>query len=617
MIPRRRFLFLLALLTTFVVVAPVRAATAESSKGRIFVLIVVDGLRADFVTQRETPNLFALARQGVRSERHHSVFPTLTMVNAAALSTGAPPSMSGLLANTMYFGPSLKVAGAKLDSPVIGALADKPLRLSASPTLAQLNGPDAFGGRLLGLDTIVQEVLRTGGYVATVGKRGPAYLFDNRAATVANGVDSQKQPRKDYLVLTDDFAAPPNLAQELLKPFASGELGVREGIKRDDYCTRVVIDRAIPAAKAASEQGRTSFVLLWLRNPDATQHSSGLGTADALNALAAVDDDVGRVRAAIAAAGIEDRTDLMVAADHGFATIYLTVDVSGLLAAAGLKESHDSTDVLVVNNGGADLIYLAPDKFPTAEAKREKLQKIVNFALAQEWCGPIFTREYAPVVVERRKTPKPYLGWIDGTFAQGAIGLFNPARSPDLVISFREIADRTNSGLTGPGNPAFALGAKGQESLRNNSKPLVKPVKGVTYVDVGEGRRLFTTGMGMHGAAGRMQISAFLAARGPSFKSGLASRAPTSNADVAPTIVEILGLSPLTGPGGVRATGRVMRETLKRGAKGAGAVRVQTWTATAVLQGMRVDSKLKVSRIGDLIYLDDSVIERIPHGSSP
>ncbi|MGH7865412.1 MAG: hypothetical protein ACREQB_10500, partial [Candidatus Binataceae bacterium] len=80
---------------------------------------------------------------------------------------------------------------------------------------------------------------------------------------------------------------------------------------------------------------------------------------------------------------------------------------------------------------------------------------------------------------------------------------------------------------------------------------------------------------------------------------------------------QILAIAPSAGPAGVLANGRVMREVLKHGGGGAGRVRTQTWTATAMLQGMRVDSKLKISRVGDLIYLDDAEVNRVPHGSSP
>ncbi|MGH7865331.1 MAG: alkaline phosphatase family protein, partial [Candidatus Binataceae bacterium] len=545
MITRRRFLFALALLISFVVAAPCAriSAAAETSKGRIVVLIVADGLRADFVSQRETPSLYALSRQGVRFARHHAVFPTLTMVNAGALSTGATPAQNGIIANTMYFGPALKLSGKRPDAPAIRSLVDAPAQLERSSSQALLNGRDAFAGRLLGLETIAQQVLGSGGYVATIGKRGPTFLFDNRVASVVNGLDLLKLPHKNYLALSDDFAAPPEVAQELLKPFAAADDAHADSLKRDDYCTRIVIDRAIPAAKTASDEGRTAFILLWLRNPDATQHRSGLGTVAALNALAETDANVGKVRTAIATARIDDRTDLIVAADHGFATIYMTVDLAGMLAGAGIKQTRDSSEIMVVSNGGADLVYLADANFPTMEAKREILRKIARFALAQEWCGPIFTREFAPVELGRRSTPKPYLGWVDGTFAQGAAGLLNPSRAPDLVISFREIATRTNKGLTGPEHPAFALGAAGQVSIKNNSGALVKPVKGVTFADTGAGGGGYTTGMGMHGAAGKMQISGFLAAVGPSFKTGYVNNAPSSSFDVAPSIRQILAIA--------------------------------------------------------------------------
>ena len=91
------------------VAAPARAqdaAPVRRGRGRIVVLMVWDGLRPDFVTQRDTPNLFRLAREGVRFDKHHSIFPTLTMVNATALATGAPPGVNGLEGNNFYVPPS-------------------------------------------------------------------------------------------------------------------------------------------------------------------------------------------------------------------------------------------------------------------------------------------------------------------------------------------------------------------------------------------------------------------------------------------------------------------------------------------------------------------------------
>jgi hypothetical protein len=311
-----------------------------------------------------------------------------------------------------------------------------------------------------------------------------------------------------------------------------------------------------------------------------------------------------------------------VVSDHGFATIKFRIVLSEMLVSVGIKKSHDSTDVIVAPNGGADLIYLSPTEFPTLESRRAVLQKVVNFAEAQEWCGPIFSRESATPPDERsrrgrgRRAPKPYLGWIDGTFSQRVVGLYNPARSPDLVISFREEPDADNKGLTGPGNPAFLIGEIGQVSTRNKSAELVHPVKGLVYADNGTSQT-FTTGMGMHGAAGEREIHNFCAAIGPDFRRGFVDFIPTANTDVAPTITQILGLLPNIGPGGVVPAGRAMAEALTGGRHGAGGSHTQTMTTDLMLQGVEAVTTIRVSWIGDEPYLDGSTVEHKPLGSSP
>src|SRR5206468_87396 len=58
-------------------------------KGRRFVIVfVVDGLRPDAITHELTPTLFRLRSEGVDFTNSHSVFPTVTRVNAAAIGIG-------------------------------------------------------------------------------------------------------------------------------------------------------------------------------------------------------------------------------------------------------------------------------------------------------------------------------------------------------------------------------------------------------------------------------------------------------------------------------------------------------------------------------------------------
>ena len=605
----RRLSEILAILLVFVA-APTRAQDSVAShhgRGRIVLLMVWDGLRPDFVTQRDTPNLFKMARDGVRFDRHHSIFPTLTMVNATALATGAPPGVNGLEGNNFYLAPSPETPKGQVVSA------------EGAKAILNLNGADGFKGRAIGLDTITQEVAREGGYVGVIGKQGPTSVFDNRVATIVDGKDIVGEPHKDYLFASEDLVSASQKTDAVIPPDSKTTVADEQ---RDLYFARLVVENALPAAKAAADAGRPALVVFWQHNPDLTQHIAGLGTLPALEALSLCDNNLMRVRAAIDTLGIADKTDLIVVSDHGFATIKFRIVLSEMLIAAGIKKSHDSTDVVVVPNGGADLIYLSPTEFATPESKRAVLQKIVNFAEAQEWCGPIFSRDPATTPDEpthrsrRSRAPKPYLGWIDGTFSQRVVGLYNAARSPDLVISFREEPDADNKNLTGPTNPAFLIGQIGQVSTPNKSAALLHPVKGVVYADTGTSQT-FTTGMGMHGAAGEREIHNFCAASGPDFRRGFVDLNPTANTDVTPTITQILGTLPNIGPGGVAPAGRAMAEALTVGRQSAGGSHTQTMTANLMLQGVEAVTTLRVSWIGDEPYLDSSTVEHKPLGSSP
>jgi arylsulfatase A-like enzyme len=634
--------------TIFFGAAPLSAqdhAAVNHGRGRIVILMIWDGLRPDLVTQRDTPNLFRMAHEGVRFERHHSIFPTLTMVNATALATGAPPGVNGLEGNVFY------LAADSLPAPAASVVADGSPVSSAEPgnsqpvvarenstiskvtkgqmisaegarAIVDLNGPSGFKGRLIGLDTIAQEVAREGGYIAVVGKQGPTAVFDNRVESVVDGKDSLGQPHQDYLFASDDLAEPAAEAEKIKSAMPPETTSGVHDSQRDLYFARLVAENAMPAAKRAAEAGRPSLIVFWQHNPDLTQHLAGLGTMPAMEALTLCDDNLMRVRATIDSLGIGDRTDLIVVSDHGFATIKFRIVLSEMLVSAGIKKSRDSSDIIVAPNGGADLIYLSRSDFPTVEARRVMLQKIVDFAEAQEWCGPIFSREPAAPVEESskrgrgRRASKAYLGWIDGTFSQQVIGLYNAVRSPDLVISFREEPNAENKGLTGPDNPAFLIGQIGQVSTRNKSAELVHPVRGTMYADTGIGTT-FTTGMGMHGAAGEREIHNFCAAAGPDFRRGYVDFNPTANIDVAPTITEILGILPNIGPGGIVATGRPLVEALVDGGHPGSGAHTQTMTASLTLQGVEAVSTIHVTFVADEAYLDGATVEHRPLGSSP
>src|SRR5207237_2603501 len=66
------------------------------------VCVVWDRMRADFVSEQNTPTLWKLAKEGVTFRNHHSVYPSAKIVNGTAITTGVYPDHSGILANHDY-----------------------------------------------------------------------------------------------------------------------------------------------------------------------------------------------------------------------------------------------------------------------------------------------------------------------------------------------------------------------------------------------------------------------------------------------------------------------------------------------------------------------------------
>src|SRR5574339_31517 len=94
---KKLFLILLSCIT-------INLYAQQSVNSDIKTLIVFfDGLRPDYITPDVMPNLYAFSREGCYAKQHHSVFPTVTRVNASSYSSGTYPGTHGLMGNTVYF----------------------------------------------------------------------------------------------------------------------------------------------------------------------------------------------------------------------------------------------------------------------------------------------------------------------------------------------------------------------------------------------------------------------------------------------------------------------------------------------------------------------------------
>ena len=122
-----------------VIVLGLAAAGAQEAPRRTHLVIVVDGLRPDYVTPEVMPRLTALGQRGIVFSAHHSVFPTVTRVNASSFVTGAYPEAHGLMGNTIYIPRANATRG--LDTGKRENLEDVERaegRLLTSPTLSEM-----------------------------------------------------------------------------------------------------------------------------------------------------------------------------------------------------------------------------------------------------------------------------------------------------------------------------------------------------------------------------------------------------------------------------------------------------------------------------------------------
>src|SRR5690349_11631958 len=76
--------------------------SAAIERPALVIVLVIDGLRPDSVVPQVMPNLHRLKTAGVWYTRSHSVFPTVTRVNTASISTGTLPARHGIASNSVY-----------------------------------------------------------------------------------------------------------------------------------------------------------------------------------------------------------------------------------------------------------------------------------------------------------------------------------------------------------------------------------------------------------------------------------------------------------------------------------------------------------------------------------
>jgi arylsulfatase A-like enzyme len=485
-----------------------------AGKATHVVLIVWDGMRPDFVTQENAPTLFEMSQQGVTFLHHHPVYVSSTEVNGTALATGMYPGQSTIIAN-VEFRPSID-----------------PLEPIATQSLAAVRKGDLLlHNNYLAFPTVSEILHENGLRTAVTGSKVVALLHD-RAARDDGALG---------VTLFEGETLPPGVKQELvaaLGPFPPAAT------------TKTNIDQWTTSALTTQlwKDGVPPYSLLWLAEPDYSQHRYGPGAPDPLLGIRNCDHVLARVLQALKEKNVADSTDVIVVSDHGFSTIQKYIDVAATLKGAGLRvferfpsDNPAPGDIMVVSVGGAVLCYV------TGHDERQT-EDAVHCLQAQPYTGVIFTRTA-----------------MAGTFPLSSAHIDSPY-APDIVEVLRWTTNASNYGAPG-----------------------------MIYCDASSGVR----NKGSHATLSPTEMHNTGIAFGPDFIPGMRDTMPTGNIDIAPTILWILGVQPKQ-----KMSGRVLSEALNGSAPPVGAVQTHHEEASWQGDGFVWRQYLDISQVDGVTYYD-------------
>src|SRR5262249_17002991 len=208
--------------------------------------------------------------------------------------------------------------------------------LESDPVLGDVDSH--FSGDYLNQETVMHAARAAGMSTATIGKLGPALIFDH---TERSGGGT---------IVIDDSTGRAGgipLSQEMQKRLPGGGLEVQAETRGDngkagdfqnpgtlvansvqqDYFADAATKVVLPLFK---ERAKPFMLVFWSRDPDGTQHNQGdslnrllpgINGPTSLASIRNADNDLAALLAALKELGLDDTTDVIVTPDHGSATI--------------------------------------------------------------------------------------------------------------------------------------------------------------------------------------------------------------------------------------------------------------------------------------------------------
>lgn len=312
------------------------------------------------------------------------------------------------------------------------------------------------------------------------GSAGSTYAINPRAT--ANG-------HWTFSVMGRDATRTPHAVDEVVGRFGPLPPRTLPRLEETEYVARVFIEHVLGEIDP-------DVALIWFNEPDTSFHYKFLVSQETDGIMKAVDAAFGRILAAITSRPDAEDIALIAASDHGQISSTGVADIAGLLSEAGHKAARASARA--INGAAVTVTGGNMGEIRMVDGDMERRDQIARWLMQRDEVGMVFTPSDDPV-----------LGSVEGTFSSSLVGLDHP-RQPELVYVLRSGTDPDVHGLPGSG-------------LITGGVPV---------------------GGGMHGGLNRHELNTVLilggAARGGSPRM---STAPSGIVDIAPTVLDLLGLT--------------------------------------------------------------------------
>lgn len=421
----------------------------SQGKQKRVIIIGTDGMRPDLADPNMMPTFSMLSKEGTRFYNFTAAYPPHTRVSMTTLTTGTHPGKHGVIQNLMYR------AGFGEDGLVQTGNHEHLLSYKE-----QMSEPFILRS------TLGDRLHNKGKKLAVAGSSSPgASLLWN-----INHPEMVINPSSTYGV--------PELAEIHDK---MGPVPVEQGKtmqERAEWATRALIDNWL-----LDEENQV--MVLWLSEPDASQHAYGLGSEEAYESMRTVDRCVRWIIDELKRLEMDDRTNVFWISDHGHSTVNPQATLADHVKLAS-EVLEINTQFVVADN----LIYAdAPD------TDIESARRLATWLLEQPWCNIVFSS--APEIIE-----------LPGVLPhETVVGEVCHDRLPLLAVSVAWSNDTNEFGVSG-------------EMMTLTSSTALKS---------------------QHGSLSPYDLRALCLAYGPDFGQGQIVETPCGLIDIAPTVCDLLG----------------------------------------------------------------------------